>query len=278
MQVLDAGPVAAPLLSVQAQKGVLPPGMVPEPRLAANTTDGVDGDANASPAAWVNGGAGTYDVFVDKSSAGAESYLLTVQCLTEHDGGGVPTGTLLTPIATGAPAVPALSPAGLLALAGGFALLGAAALRRRHAPAAAVLAAVLAVAGWPADAGAHTQNGSLGSGTLNTDFYQVTCSDDGSGTPASLSLHVLDTAPAAAPLVAVQAQKGTLVANSTDAADADATTSPTVSVNGGPGVYDVLVYKTASGAETYTLTFHCMTGPDGTGDHTGTSITTKQNQ
>jgi hypothetical protein len=87
---------------------------------------------------------------------------------------------------------------------------------------------------------------------------------------------VLDAAPAAAPLVSVLAQKGSLVASSTDAGDA--TPSPLVSLNGGAGVFDLLVYKTAAGDESYTLSFHCMTGPNGTGDHTGTSITTRQDQ
>jgi hypothetical protein len=266
-QVLDAGPVAAPLLSVQSQKGLL----------ATNTTDPVDGDANASAPTWLNGGAGSYDVFVDKSGAGVESYLLTVQCTTGANGGGVATGTALTPISIGPGPVPvpALSGAGALALPAGLAGLALAALRRRRAAAAIVLLAALAL---PQAARAHTQNGSLGSAATATDFYQVTCSDDGSGPPASLTLQVLDASPAAAPLVAVQAQKGTLATNSTDPVDADATASPLVVLDGGAGVYDVLVYKTDAGVESYTLTFHCLTGPGGTGDHTGTSIATRQNQ
>jgi len=54
--------------------------------------------------------------------------------------------------------------------------------------------------------------------------------------------------------------------------------SPHVSVNGGAGAYDVLIDKTAAGAESYTLSFHCMTGPDGTGVHTGTASTLVQDQ
>ena len=128
-QVLDAAPVAAPLVSVQTQKT--------SPAVATNTTDAVDGDAGASPSVALNGGAGTYDVFVDKSAAGAESYTLTVQCMTGINGGGVPTGTAITPISTGAPSapsVPALSPAGLLGLAAGLVLLGSAVLLRGRIP------------------------------------------------------------------------------------------------------------------------------------------------
>lgn len=127
-QVLDAPPAAAPLVSVQLQK-------TSPAAVATNATDAVDADAGASPSVAANGGAGTYDVFVDKSTAGAESYTLTVQCMTGINGGGVPTGTAITPIATGAPSVPtvpALSPAVLLGLAGGLALLGGARLGRRR--------------------------------------------------------------------------------------------------------------------------------------------------
>lgn len=122
-QVLDLAPVAAPIVSVQAQKA--------SPAIATSTSDAVDGDAGASPATFLNGGAGTYDVFVDKSAAGAEGYTLTVQCTTAVDGGGVPTGTTLVPIAVGEVAVPSLSPGPLALLAAGFGVLGAVALRRR---------------------------------------------------------------------------------------------------------------------------------------------------
>jgi hypothetical protein len=128
-QVLDEAPVAAPLVSVQTQKT--------SPAVATNATDAVDGDAGASPSVALNGGAGTYDVFVDKSAAGAESYTLTVQCMTGINGGGVPTGIAITPISTGAPSepsVPALSPAGLLGLAAGLVALGSAVLLRGRIP------------------------------------------------------------------------------------------------------------------------------------------------
>jgi hypothetical protein len=268
-QVLDASPVAAPLVSVQSQKG----------SLATNATDPVDGDGSASPAAFVNGGAGSYDVFVDKSAAGAESYQLSVQCMTGANGTGVATGTALTPISTGAPAVPALSPGSLLALAAGLGVLGAAALRRRRA--AGALLALLAFAGAPPEAGAHTQNGSLGSAVGATDFYQVTCSqDEGGPAPALLLLQVLDTssspAPEAPALLAVQGQKGTLAANSTDLTGGDSNPSPAIALAGGGGVYDLLVYKTEAGSDGYTLTFHCLAADQI--EHTPTSITTLQNQ
>jgi hypothetical protein len=125
---------------------------------------------------------------------------------------------------------------------------------------------------------AHTYTDSLGSAASATDFYQVTCSDDGSGPPASLFAQVRDEGPVSPPWVSVQLHRGSLLASSSDPIDGDTESSPSITVNGGPGVYDVLVDKSGAGSENYTLTFHCMTGPDGTGVHTGTAISVKQNQ
>ncbi len=128
-------------------------------------------------------------------------------------------------------------------------------------------------------AAAHTQSGSLGSGAAATDYYQVFCSDDGTGPPASLSIQVLDSAPAAAPLVSVQVRNGLELATATDPTDADTAASPLIHVNTSVGfVYDVLVDKSGAGAESYTLTIHCTTGANGTGLHTGTDIVTRQSQ
>ena len=94
--LLDLAPVAAPIISVQAVKGIY----------AANTSDAVDGDANASPAAipakiikgvkYTNSGNGIYDVRVNKTAAGTESYKLNATCLSSA---GKPTGTVIsTPV------------------------------------------------------------------------------------------------------------------------------------------------------------------------------------
>ena len=55
-----------------------------------------------------------------------------------------------------------------------------------------------ALAGFVALAGgalAHTQDGSLGDPAAATDYYQVSCSDDGSGVPASLVAQVQNRGP-----------------------------------------------------------------------------------
>ena len=125
---------------------------------------------------------------------------------------------------------------------------------------------------------AHTQTGALGTSAAATDYYQITCSDDGAGTPGSLALELRDEGPEAAPLVSVQVARGGELANATDPDDSDLDYSPLISVNGGPGVYAVLVDKSGPGSENYRLSFHCVTGPNGTGLHTGTSASVRQNQ
>jgi len=122
---------------------------------------------------------------------------------------------------------------------------------------------------------AHTQDGSLADPASATDYYQVTCSDDGTGPPASLVIQVLNRGPGASVLAV--AHRGIAATSAADASG-DAAASPLVSVNGGDGVYNVFLSKTASGALNYTLTFHCMTGQNGGGLHTGSTIVFRQNQ
>jgi hypothetical protein len=241
--VRDDAPSAAPLVNVQIQKG----------SAASNATDAADGDGTFSPAVFVNGGAGVYDVFVGKTAAGAESFTLSFQCTTGAGGTGSPTGTSIFP--STAPEVPALPLAAWLALA-----------------------ALITVCAAPLRGSAHTVNETLGASASATDFFQVICSDDGSGAPQSLSVQVRDNAAVEAPLVSVQVQRGAGLVNATDAVDGDSGASPLVAVDGGAGAYDVLVDKSGAGAESYTLTFHCTTGPGGTGLHTGTSDVTLQDQ
>ncbi|MBK7951005.1 MAG: hypothetical protein IPK00_20150 [Deltaproteobacteria bacterium] len=83
IQIANLAPISGALVSAQIRKG----------NLATNTTDALDDDGNASPAVFVNGGTGRYDVFVDKTAAGAEAFLLTAQCWTGAGGTGVPAGT-----------------------------------------------------------------------------------------------------------------------------------------------------------------------------------------
>jgi hypothetical protein len=239
--VRDVSPVAAPLVSVQIVKGAA----------ARNATDAVDGDAGFSPTVFVDAGAGVYDVFVDKSAAGDEGFVLFFQCTTGAGGTGSATGTSIFPSVEEVP---------LLPLAGWLAL-------------AALLAALAPVR----SASAHGLSGALGADPAATDSIEIVCFDNGSGAPQSLVVQVRDNAPAA-PQVSVQAHRGGQLVNSTDTTAADSAYSPAVAANGGSGAYDVLVDKTGAGAKSFSLNFHCYTGPGGTGTHTGTSSTILQDQ
>ncbi|MBK8739962.1 MAG: hypothetical protein IPM02_10640 [Betaproteobacteria bacterium] len=125
---------------------------------------------------------------------------------------------------------------------------------------------------------AHTQNGSLGDAAGATDYYQISCTDDGNGVPASFVAQVTNRSPVAAQVVSVLVHRGIAAVNSTDTNAGDSAGSPVVFVNGGDGVYNVFVIKTGPGGENYTITFHCMTEVDGGGIHTGTTIVFRQNQ
>ena len=122
---------------------------------------------------------------------------------------------------------------------------------------------------------AHSQNGSLGAAAAATDYYSVFCSDDGNGPAGSLLLQVSNVA-AGAPTVAVVANRGTSATSSSDPVNADGNAGPITWVNGGGGSYNVFVFKSQSGVANYNLEYHCMTGPDGGGLHTGTNIIIRQ--
>ena len=85
VQVANLAPTSGAFVSAQIRKG----------NSATNTTDPVDADGSPSPAVFVNGGAGRYDVFVDKSGAGQESFEVTAQCWTGAGGTGAPTSRLM---------------------------------------------------------------------------------------------------------------------------------------------------------------------------------------
>ena len=107
LEVLAVSP-SSTLVSAQIQKGTR----------ATNTTDLVSGDGAPSPTATIDGGAGIYDVFVDKTDAGVETYELDLRCMTGAGGTGAETGTAIS----GSESVPAMPLAAWLALGGALAL------------------------------------------------------------------------------------------------------------------------------------------------------------
>ncbi|MCH2187032.1 hypothetical protein MK280_14290 [Myxococcota bacterium] len=84
-QIEDLPPVLGPFVSVQIVRG----------SAATNGTDPVDGDGDGSPAIFIDGGPGTYDVFVNKSGVGEEDWRLSLSCWTGPSGTGVEAGTLV---------------------------------------------------------------------------------------------------------------------------------------------------------------------------------------
>jgi len=133
-------------------------------------------------------------------------------------------------------------------------------------------------AGIASIAGAHTQDGALGAPADATDYYQVSCSDDGSGVPQSLIVQVDHRGPGATPAAIVVVHRGASATTAADASGGGVGASPLVFVNGGDGVYNVFLSKSGAGTVNYSLVYHCMTGPNGTGLHAGTTIVFRQNQ
>jgi hypothetical protein len=137
-----------------------------------------------------------------------------------------------------------------------------------------ILAVMLLLAA--GSAAAHTETSGLGKDAGATDLFQVTCNDDGNGAPAYLATYIRGaTTNKKAPLVSVQAFRDKQATNATDLKGGDATYSPIVKNNGGPGEYIMMVNKTKTGTVAYGVEYHCFTKAD---VHTGTEITTLQDQ
>ncbi|MFZ2725167.1 MAG: hypothetical protein WAX77_02830 [Methylococcaceae bacterium] len=137
------------------------------------------------------------------------------------------------------------------------------------------------------DALAHDQGGTLGlvsKGVITapqsaTDYYQVSCYDDGNGPANYLEFSVSAIKPStgatAGQVVNAQVIKGYKILNTSDNADTDAKYSPEIIAQWGNGSYMVMINKTKVGLENYTFAYHCMTADNA---HTGTDILPLQNQ
>lgn len=126
---------------------------------------------------------------------------------------------------------------------------------------------------------AHTAGAILGADGTNasaTALAAVSCFDDGNGAPAGLFAQIIDLSePIDGLLISLQLYKGLQATNTTDPVSGDADFSEGVQLDGGAGVYQLLVNKTAAGAKRFDVVWHCMTEDH---VHTGTDITVRQFQ
>lgn len=144
---------------------------------------------------------------------------------------------------------------------------------------ALVAAPLLAAAGHSSMCWAHNAGATLdarGNLVSATGLAQVTCFDDGSGEPHHLFTQIRDSSPPVdGLLLSIQLLKGNKAINSTDPISGDPDYSPGVSLDGGPGVYYMMVNKTGAGPRTFDVIWHCRTSAN---IHTGTSIRVLQFQ
>lgn len=107
-----------------------------------------------------------------------------------------------------------------------------------------------------------------------TGYALVTCFNDDNGDADYLVASIKDTSPPQDNLlVNLQIIKGNHAISTTDPVSGDGNSSPAVSVHGGNGVYFLLVNKTAAGARSFLVSYHCVTA---SGVHTGTGIAVNQ--
>jgi hypothetical protein len=126
----------------------------------------------------------------------------------------------------------------------------------------------------------HSAGGFLGKKKRATDVYSVTCSNEEGGDTATfrLAARVRDDLPSRKPKVSVTIAKGGTEVRVTDKKDGDRRFSPWAYVDGGNGVYRLMVTKSRRGPERFSVEFHCQ-GPSSSGYvHTSTGAVIIQNQ
>lgn len=98
----------------------------------------------------------------------------------------------------------------------------------------------------------------------------VTCFDDGNGAADNIIVRIRDNSPPVSGLlVNLQVYKSNKSNSITDTVSGDADFSPFITLQGGPGIYWILVNKTDIGARSFEVEYHCNTADD---IHTGTDI------
>ncbi|SFE54338.1 hypothetical protein [Nitrosomonas sp. Nm166] len=111
-----------------------------------------------------------------------------------------------------------------------------------------------------------------------TGYALITCTSDESGTIPTdyLEASIKDTsAPVENLLTNLQLIKGDRAISISDPIAGDANPSPIVILQGGNGVYLILVNKTGAGVRSFEVDYHCKAA---NGVHTGTDIRVNQFQ
>ena len=119
---------------------------------------------------------------------------------------------------------------------------------------------------------AHDITDALPEAKGKIDFYTVTCSDNGAGPPHHVVVQLEEIAPAAVPVIRVLVSKGGAQVTATDPTDGSGGPGPAVTLNQGPGEYQLKISKNAAGIDSYEITAHCETNPASGNAHTGTNI------
>ena len=131
----------------------------------------------------------------------------------------------------------------------------------------------------------------LGNTAGGTDYYQITCSDDGNFHTAGLVFQIASTTPGTEPRLSMSVYKettanitginawhtenvtditpydGTLVGMSSCNNSSNKSYSPIGAFVGGNGVYHVIVSKDSNGGANYNMVYHCVSAKC---EHTGT--------
>ncbi|MCB1670806.1 MAG: hypothetical protein R3F41_06615 [Gammaproteobacteria bacterium] len=107
-----------------------------------------------------------------------------------------------------------------------------------------------------------------------TALVRITCFNDGTGDAGYLVARIRDNSlPMEGLYLNMQILKGTQAISITDQTPGDADYTPYVLLEGGNGVYTLMLNHTKAGSHTFDLEWHCMTLDN---LHTGTDILVDQ--
>ena len=139
--------------------------------------------------------------------------------------------------------------------------------------------AMMTAAGYAASSSAHGGGAIMdptGISPTFTGLAQITCSSEGNEPTDHLLARIRDnSAPIPGLLVNLQIYKGNKAISITDTLSGDAEFSPYILLQGGNGVYYIMVNKTNAGERAFDLEWHCTAA---SGTHTPTDINVLQFQ